>query len=178
MSETSERSIRPLKDTNIIKLTFCCKFWGHSLCMTLFGWVWYLWPKMASKSSKMSQEFWPSPWILSKLLGYYTLPLPHLLGSQSPPVPLLTIWDNSVLNKFNQPIKQAWRKELVFFLNCMPWPMMVIWWWKQRWNRLNPRTVATNLGRFLWYFSEETSQFCAILSFWENHKKSKTATSD
>ena len=115
MSETSERSIRPLKDTNIIKLTFCCKFWGHSLCMTLFGWVWYLWPKMASKSSKMSQEFRPSPWILSKLLGYYTLPLPHLLGSQSPPVPLLTIWDNSVLNKFNQPIKQAWRKELVFF---------------------------------------------------------------
>ena len=43
------------KDTDMIKLTFCCKFWVYSLRMTLFGWFWwYSWHKMAYK---MFQEF-------------------------------------------------------------------------------------------------------------------------
>ena len=33
----SERSIRTLKDTDMIKLTICCKFSIYSLRMTLFG---------------------------------------------------------------------------------------------------------------------------------------------
>ena len=51
-----EHIIRTLKDTNMIKLTFCCKLWVYLLCVTPFGWFWWynLWPKMAFK---MSQEF-------------------------------------------------------------------------------------------------------------------------
>ena len=53
-----------LKDTNMIKLTFCWKCWVYSLRMTLFGrFRWYSWPKMAYK---MSQES-------DRLLGYYHL---------------------------------------------------------------------------------------------------------
>ena len=66
LDQMSERSIRTLKDTNIIKLTFCCKFWGCSLCMTLFWWFWwYLWPKKAFK--KWLRNFRPSPWILPSI---------------------------------------------------------------------------------------------------------------
>ena len=51
----SERSIRTLKDTNIIKLIFCCKIWVYSLRMAMFGWFWlYLWPKTACE---MPREF-------------------------------------------------------------------------------------------------------------------------
>ena len=40
----SNSNIRILKDTNMIKFTFCCKFWVYSLRTTLFGrFRWYLW---------------------------------------------------------------------------------------------------------------------------------------
>ena len=61
----SERSIRIPKDTNMIKLTFCCKFWVYSLRMTLFGRSWYLWPVMACKMSV--------PGISDRPFGYYRL---------------------------------------------------------------------------------------------------------
>ena len=37
LDQMSERSIRTLKDTDMIKLIFCCKFGVYSLRMTLFG---------------------------------------------------------------------------------------------------------------------------------------------
>ena len=55
LGQMSERSIRTPKDTNMIKLIFCCKFGVYSLSMNLFGWLWwYMWPRMANK---MSEEF-------------------------------------------------------------------------------------------------------------------------
>ena len=44
-----------LKDTNTIKLTFCCKVWVYLLLMTLFGWFW--WCLQLTMVYKMSQEF-------------------------------------------------------------------------------------------------------------------------
>ena len=45
-----ERSILTQRNTNMIKLTFCCKLWVYLLRMTLCGWFWwYSWHKMASR---------------------------------------------------------------------------------------------------------------------------------
>ena len=48
-------TLKTVKDTNTVKLTFCCKFWVYSLNITLFEWFWwYLWHEMAFK---MPHEF-------------------------------------------------------------------------------------------------------------------------
>ena len=90
LDQMSERSISTLKDTYMIKLTFCCKCWVYLLSMTLFEWFWwYMWPKMAFK---MFQEF---PTISLNIS--LTEPVPALLRPETflfsyPPTPQTWIW--------------------------------------------------------------------------------------
>ena len=52
---------------SLIKVTFCCKYWLHSLDMTLFEWF-SLWPRMAFKCLR---NFRLSPWIYY-LIDYFS----------------------------------------------------------------------------------------------------------